>query len=168
MTWILYCCDDVSGRTEFSAGLSKIRLIQNDNSTSGGGCSSQFGGSSSLFGPSSGNNHTSGNNTSTPFWGSDNSRTSGVRDGVEFSQGEILNAPNSRVFTFAELRAATKNFRADSVIGEGGFGRVYKGFIRGEGLTIAIKKWNPGSLQGVAEWQVSINVILKLGFETFV
>ena len=62
----------------------------------------------------------------------------------------------------AELRAATKKFRADRVIGEGGFGAVYKGLIRGEGLTIAIKKWNPGSLQGVAEWQVSVNIILMI------
>jgi hypothetical protein len=30
-------------------------------------------------------------------------------------------------FTFRELAAATKNFRADCLLGEGGFGRVYKG-----------------------------------------
>jgi len=79
-----------------------------------------------------------------------------------------LNAPKLRVFTLAELRAATKNFRADSVIGEGGFGRVYKGLIRGEGLKVAVKKLNPEGFQGVAEWQVSINIILKLGFTIFV
>ncbi|XP_047151751.1 probable serine/threonine-protein kinase PIX13 [Vigna umbellata] len=96
------------GRNQFSAGLSNRRLIQNDNSSSRG-CSSHFGGTGSLFGPSSSNNHISGNNTSTSFWGSENSHTSGVRDGGEFPHGEILNAPNLRVFTFAELRAATKN-----------------------------------------------------------
>lgn len=30
-------------------------------------------------------------------------------------------------FLFRELAAATKNFRADCLLGEGGFGRVYKG-----------------------------------------
>ncbi len=30
-------------------------------------------------------------------------------------------------FTFRELAAATKNFRADCLLGEGGFGQVYKG-----------------------------------------
>ncbi|KAK8471110.1 hypothetical protein PHAVU_003G139300 [Phaseolus vulgaris] len=140
------------GRTQFSAGLSKTRLIQNSDSTSRG-CRSDFGGSSSLFGQSSSNNHTSGSNTSTSFWGSENSQASGVRDGEEFPHGEILNAPNLRVLTLAELRAATKKFRADRVIGAGAFGAVYKGLIRGEGLTIAIKKSNPGSFHGVAEWQ---------------
>ncbi|KAK9290449.1 hypothetical protein L1049_008619 [Liquidambar formosana] len=33
----------------------------------------------------------------------------------------------AQTFAFRELAAATKNFRADSFLGEGGFGRVYKG-----------------------------------------
>ncbi|KAK7347789.1 hypothetical protein VNO80_22328 [Phaseolus coccineus] len=155
------------GRTQFSAGLSNARLKQNGDSTSRG-CRSDFGGTSSLFGQSSSNNHTSGNNTSTSFWGSENSQASGVRDGEEFPHGEILNAPKLRVFTLAELRAATKNFRADRVVGEGGFGAVYKGLIRGEGLTIAIKKWNPGSSQGVAEWQSEVNLVGRLSHPNLV
>lgn len=30
-------------------------------------------------------------------------------------------------FTFRDLATATKNFRASNLIGEGGFGKVYKG-----------------------------------------
>ncbi|URE37547.1 serine threonine-protein kinase [Musa troglodytarum] len=33
----------------------------------------------------------------------------------------------AQTFTFRELAAATKNFRQDCLLGEGGFGRVYKG-----------------------------------------
>lgn len=33
----------------------------------------------------------------------------------------------AHTFTFRELAAATKNFRQDCLLGEGGFGRVYKG-----------------------------------------
>lgn len=33
----------------------------------------------------------------------------------------------ARTFPFRDLAAATKNFRADYLLGEGGFGRVYKG-----------------------------------------
>lgn len=33
----------------------------------------------------------------------------------------------AQTFTFRELAAATKNFRQDCLLGEGGFGRVYRG-----------------------------------------
>lgn len=40
------------------------------------------------------------------------------------------NGPNNiaaQTFTFRELATATKNFRSECLVGEGGFGRVYKG-----------------------------------------
>ncbi|KAL5215548.1 hypothetical protein ABZP36_006949, partial [Zizania latifolia] len=81
----------------------------------------------------------------------------------EQSEGKILEAPNLRIFTFAELKAATRNFKPDTVLGEGGFGRVYKGWVdektmnparSGTGMVIAVKKLNPESVQGLQEWQV--------------
>jgi hypothetical protein len=39
----------------------------------------------------------------------------------------------AQTFTFRELAAATKNFRPDRLIGEGGFGRVYKGTFEKSG-----------------------------------
>lgn len=39
----------------------------------------------------------------------------------------------AQTFTFRELAAATNNFRPDSFIGEGGFGRVYKGRLESTG-----------------------------------
>ena len=80
-----------------------------------------------------------------------------------YPEGRILEAPNLRVFTFAELRAATRNFKPDTVLGEGGFGRVYKGWVdektmnptrSGIGMVVAVKKLNPESVQGLQEWQV--------------
>lgn len=38
----------------------------------------------------------------------------------------------SRAFTFRELAAATKNFTAELFLGEGGFGQVYKGIVKGD------------------------------------
>ncbi|WVZ09825.1 hypothetical protein V8G54_014355 [Vigna mungo] len=154
-----------SGSIQFSAGTSNNRLIQSSNSTSLGQ-SSHSGGFSRFFGPSSSNNYSTGNNTSTSFWGSENSQASRVRD--EEERGQILDVADLRPFTLAELKAATKNFRAETLVGEGGFGKVYKGLIRGEGLAIAIKKLNSGSNQGVSEWQSEVNFLGRLSHPNLV
>ncbi|WVZ21396.1 hypothetical protein V8G54_008718 [Vigna mungo] len=60
-------------------------------------------------------------------------------------------------YTLDDLKSATRNFRPDTVLGEGGFGRVFKGWIDsntfkpsrvGVGIPVAVKKSNPDSLQG--------------------
>lgn len=80
------------------------------------------------------------------------------------SEGEILRCANVRSFAFNELKTATRNFRPDSVLGEGGFGSVFKGWVDentflpsrpGTGMVIAVKKLNPESVQGLQEWQVN-------------
>lgn len=80
------------------------------------------------------------------------------------SEGEILQSPNLKNFTFSDLKMATRNFRPDSVLGEGGFGSVFKGWIDeqslaatkpGTGLVIAVKRLNLESFQGHKEWLVS-------------
>lgn len=80
------------------------------------------------------------------------------------SEGEILQSSNLKSFTFSELRNSTRNFRPDSVLGEGGFGSVFKGWIDehslaaskpGTGIVIAVKRLNQEGLQGHKEWLVS-------------
>ncbi|KAJ0040726.1 hypothetical protein Pint_28703 [Pistacia integerrima] len=73
--------------------------------------------------------------------------------GEEASEnGQILETPNLKVFSFADLKVATKNFKSDTLLGEGGFGKVFKGWIdektlapskSGIGMVVAIKKLNP-------------------------
>eukprot|EP00250_Pteridium_aquilinum_P025055 c30072_g1_i1 orf=1-321(-) len=46
----------------------------------------------------------------------------------------------AQTFTFRELAAATKNFRSDCLIGEGGFGCVYKGRLESTGQIVAVKQ----------------------------
>ena len=99
------------------------------------------------------------------------STSGGFDEGAKYFDGQILEAPNLRTFTFIELKTATKNFRPDSVLGEGGFGRVYKGWVdektmaptsNGTDMVVAVKKLNSESMQGFEEWQV--NKILLLFF----
>lgn len=44
----------------------------------------------------------------------------------------------AQTFTFRELAAATKNFRPECLLGEGGFGRVYKGRLESTGQVIML------------------------------
>ncbi|KAL1211207.1 putative serine/threonine-protein kinase PBL10 [Cardamine amara subsp. amara] len=84
------------------------------------------------------------------------------------TEGEILQSPNLKSFGFAELKAATRNFRPDSVLGEGGFGSVFKGWIDeqsltvskpGIGMVIAVKKLNQDGWQGHQEWLAEVNYL---------
>lgn len=93
------------------------------------------------------------------------------------SEDEILELANVKAFTFNELKTATRNFRPDSVLGEGGFGSVFKGWIDektlaptrpGTGMVIAVKKLNQEGYQGHKEWLVSIYVELLFGLNPLV
>ncbi|XP_020535303.2 receptor-like cytoplasmic kinase 176 [Jatropha curcas] len=45
------------------------------------------------------------------------------------TNGQILESPNLKSFGFSELKEATSNFRPGSVLEEGNFGSVFKGWI---------------------------------------
>ncbi|CAL9130813.1 unnamed protein product [Musa textilis] len=84
---------------------------------------------------------------------------------------DILQSSNLKSFSFSELRAATRNFRPDSVVGEGGFGSVFKGWIDertlaaskpGSGIVVAVKRLNQEGLQGHKEWLAEINYLGQL------
>lgn len=63
-------------------------------------------------------------------------------------------------FTLYELETITKSFRGDYILGEGGFGTVYKGYIDEnvrvglKSLPVAVKVLNKEGLQGHREWLV--------------
>ncbi|PNT67415.1 hypothetical protein BRADI_3g27180v3 [Brachypodium distachyon] len=63
-------------------------------------------------------------------------------------------------FSFDELRKVTDGFRRDSLIGGGGFGRVYKGAVvaaTGERLQVAVKVHDgDNSFQGHREWLAEV------------
>ncbi|XP_060185016.1 probable serine/threonine-protein kinase PBL7 [Lycium barbarum] len=65
-------------------------------------------------------------------------------------------------FTFRELASATKNFRADCLLGEGGFGRVYKGRLERTNQIVAIKQLDQNGLQGNREFLVEVLMLSLL------
>ncbi|XP_020586774.1 probable serine/threonine-protein kinase PBL3 [Phalaenopsis equestris] len=87
------------------------------------------------------------------------------------TEGEILASSNLKDFTFNELKNATRNFRPDSLLGEGGFGYVYKGWIDeqslaaskpGVGRIVAVKKLKPEGFQGHKEWLTEVDHLGRL------
>ncbi|XP_028127343.1 probable serine/threonine-protein kinase PIX13 isoform X2 [Camellia sinensis] len=118
------------------------------------------------------NNTTSSDETNI----SGNSQFSAASGSDEiYPNGQILPTPNLRIFSFAELKNATRNFRTDTVLGEGGFGKVYKGWLEekvisknGSGSVVAVKKLNSESMQGFQEWQSEVNFLGRLSHPNLV
>ncbi|XP_071732979.1 serine/threonine-protein kinase PCRK1-like [Rutidosis leptorrhynchoides] len=71
---------------------------------------------------------------------------------------------NLREFTFNELKSATRNFSRALVIGEGGFGCVYRAVLRdtdgsSKKIDAAVKQLGRRGLQGHKEWITEVNVL---------
>lgn len=88
---------------------------------------------------------------------------------------ELKVASQLRKFSYAELKSATKGFKPEFILGQGGFGCVYKGWINenertsakpGVGIAAAVKTLNQNGLQGHKEWLVwkSYSFILSFFF----
>ncbi|XP_051141373.1 putative receptor-like protein kinase At5g39000 isoform X2 [Andrographis paniculata] len=67
-----------------------------------------------------------------------------------------------RQFSLSEIRSATKNFSKAYLIGRGGFGKVYKGFIDNGKETVAIKRLKSNSKQGKNEFLTEIELLCEL------
>ncbi|CAL5416248.1 unnamed protein product [Camellia sinensis] len=94
-------------------------------------------------------------------------RPSGTPDRQENSLSSKGKATDSekgnvaRSFMFRELAVATKNFRDANLIGEGGFGCVYKGRLD-SGQLVAVKQLNLDGLQGNQEFIVEVLMLSLL------
>ncbi|XP_073293621.1 probable serine/threonine-protein kinase PIX13 [Primulina huaijiensis] len=91
--------------------------------------------------------------------------------------GEILPSAHMKIYSYSDLRSATRNFKPDMVLGVGGFGTVYKGWVDektlepsklGTGVIVAVKKLNAGSVQGFDEWQAEVNFLGRLSHPNLV
>ncbi|KAI3423652.1 Protein kinase domain-containing protein [Psidium guajava] len=93
-------------------------------------------------------------------------------DGVVFSRASKLltqrRANDLRVFSFADLKSATRGFSRALMIGEGGFGCVYRGVVAVPGgaadgsdsrMDVAVKQLNRNGFQGHKEWINEVNFL---------
>ncbi|CAN1270695.1 Receptor-like protein kinase HERK 1 [Linum perenne] len=80
--------------------------------------------------------------------------------GSKFSNGTAASIDMNLQYRipFAALQEATNNFDESWVIGIGGFGKVYKGELN-NGIKVAVKRGNPRSQQGLAEFQTEIEML---------
>ncbi|MCO5594955.1 hypothetical protein L7F22_048992 [Adiantum nelumboides] len=115
------------------------------------------------------------NSSTQPSGQTDFSGTS-VKSGRELNLSlkggdDLVLASQLKAFSFLDLKSATRNFRPDSLLGEGGFGCVYKGWIDergggpvkpGTGLTVAVKTLNHRGLQGHKEWLAEVTYLGQL------
>ncbi|KAI7757727.1 hypothetical protein M8C21_001630 [Ambrosia artemisiifolia] len=75
-------------------------------------------------------------------------------------------------FTLFELETITKSFRSDYILGQGGFGTVYKGYIDEnvrvglKSLPVAVKVLNKEGLQGHREWLTEVNFLGQLSHQS--
>lgn len=87
-------------------------------------------------------------------------RDDAIKEAEELRKQKVDSFANSDMalssqFSSSELEQATQNSSDSLKIGEGGFGCVYKGSLRK--TTVAIKKLNPKSLQGLSQFQQEVN-----------
>ncbi|KAL9143668.1 hypothetical protein ABFS82_14G248600 [Erythranthe guttata] len=80
--------------------------------------------------------------------------------GSKYSTGTTVSVGSNMSYRipFLSVQEATNNFDESGVIGVGGFGKVYKGVLT-DGLKIAVKRGNPRSQQGLAEFRTEIEML---------
>ncbi|GLU23618.1 hypothetical protein SLE2022_396100 [Rubroshorea leprosula] len=68
----------------------------------------------------------------------------------------------AKIFTYRELCVATQNFNHENQLGEGGFGRVYKGHLENLDQDVAVKQLDRNGFQGNREFLVEVLMLSLL------
>nr|KJB45807.1 hypothetical protein B456_007G329800 [Gossypium raimondii] len=87
---------------------------------------------------------------------------SGVLFGDEFQNGMEL-----RKFSLVQIAKMTNNFNGEK-LGKGGFGVVYKGYLRDSDTYVAVKRISKASKQGIKEYASEVKIISQLRHKNLV
>lgn len=94
----------------------------------------------------------------------------GPENAAAIKQSRVFTSFNLKMFSLAELKTATADFGPKTLLGEGGFGWVFKGWVDensfapcdlGVGIAVAVKKCKPDSEQGLKHWQAEVKLLGK-------
>ncbi|KAJ8479533.1 hypothetical protein OPV22_023260 [Ensete ventricosum] len=81
------------------------------------------------------------------------------KSGSVASDAGIVNAQSC--FSYEELYEITNGFSPQNILGEGGFGCVYKGWFS-DGREVAVKQLKVGSEQGEREFKAEVEIISRI------
>ncbi|KAK4742522.1 hypothetical protein SAY87_000523 [Trapa incisa] len=73
----------------------------------------------------------------------------------------------TKFFSFDELKKCTNNFSNRNEIGSGGYGKVYRGMLP-DGMVVAIKRAQQGSMQGALEFKTEIELLSRVHHKNLV
>ncbi|PSS02776.1 Legume lectin domain protein [Actinidia chinensis var. chinensis] len=83
--------------------------------------------------------------------------------GIDMSmENEFETGSGPKKFSYGQLSRATNNFSEEQKLGEGGFGGVYRGFLRDLNSYVAVKRISKGSKQGIKEYASEVRIISRL------
>ncbi|KAG4384842.1 hypothetical protein AAZX31_13G331500 [Glycine max] len=80
---------------------------------------------------------------------------------MSFSSGTIIYTGSAKIFTLNEIEKATNNFNSSRILGEGGFGLVYKGDLD-DGRDVAVKILKREDQHGDREFFVEAEMLSRL------
>ncbi|KAJ0452029.1 putative protein kinase RLK-Pelle-L-LEC family [Helianthus annuus] len=81
---------------------------------------------------------------------------------VEMNNEFEMRAAGPRKFSYLELGRSTAGFAEEGMLGQGGFGGVYKGFLEDQNTYVAVKRVSKTSRQGIKEYASEVRVISRL------
>ncbi|KAI5333153.1 hypothetical protein L3X38_023283 [Prunus dulcis] len=90
---------------------------------------------------------------------SDNDEDPMVNDPID---DEFEKGTGPKKFSYKILAQSTNEFDEGEKLGEGGFGGVYRGFVKDLNSYVAVKRVSSGSRQGLKEYAAEVRIISRL------
>lgn len=85
-----------------------------------------------------------------------------------FFAGGFQTGIGPKKFSLVELVKVTSNFKDELKLGEGGFGAVYRGYLRELDTYVAVKRVSKASKQGIKEYASEVTIISRLRHKNLV